>query len=132
MSEVIIGIDLGTTQSAVAVVDSGFPLLLADLEGRSLVPSAVWYSKAGGVKVGHEALRLAGIEEVHTSVKSLIGRRASESDGRLTADGHIITAAGPKLPEEVSGEILATLKEIAENRLETEVTKAVLNSSCLF
>jgi molecular chaperone DnaK len=48
MSEVIIGIDLGTTQSAVAVVDSGFPLLLADLEGRSLVPSAVWYSKKGG------------------------------------------------------------------------------------
>lgn len=132
MSEVIIGIDLGTTQSAVAVVDSGFPLLLADLEGRSLVPSAVWYSKAGGVKVGHEALRLAGIEEVHTSVKSLIGRRASESDGRLTADGHIITAAGPKLPEEVSGEILATLKEIAENRLETEVTKAVLTVPAYF
>ena len=81
MSEVIIGIDLGTTQSAVAVVDSGFPLLLADLEGRSLVPSAVWYSKKGEIKVGHEALRFAGIEEVHTSVKSLIGRRAGESDG---------------------------------------------------
>ncbi|MDB4447037.1 Hsp70 family protein, partial [Akkermansiaceae bacterium] len=57
---------------------------------------------------------------------------ASESDGRLTADGHIITAAGPKLPEEVSGEILATLKEIAENRLETEVTKAVLTVPAYF
>jgi len=93
MSELIIGIDLGTTQSAVAVVDSGFPLLLADLEGRSLVPSAVWYSKNGEIKVGHEALRFAGIEEVHTSVKSLIGRRAGESDGRLTVDGYISTAA---------------------------------------
>ena len=132
MSEVIIGIDLGTTQSAVAVVDSGFPLLLADLEGRSLVPSAVWYSKNGEIKVGHEALRFAGIEEVHTSVKSLIGRRAGESDGRLTVDGYISTAAGLKLPEEVSAEILNTLKEIAENRLETEVTKAVLTVPAYF
>lgn len=132
MSEVIIGIDLGTTQSAVAVVDSGFPLLLADLEGRSLVPSAVWYSKKGEIKVGHEALRFAGIEEVHASVKSLIGRRASESEGRLTPDGRINTAAGPKLPEEVSAEILAVLKQIAENRLETEVTKAVLTVPAYF
>ena len=132
MSEVIIGIDLGTTQSAVAVVDSGFPLLLADLEGRSLVPSAVWYSKKGEIKVGHEALRFAGIEEVQTSVKSLIGRRASESEGRLTPDGRINTAAGPKLPEEVSAEILAVLKQIAENRLETEVTKAVLTVPAYF
>ena len=132
MSEVIIGIDLGTTQSAVAVVDSGFPLLLADLEGRSLVPSAVWYSKKGEIKVGHEALRFAGVEEVHTSVKSLIGRRASESEGRLTWDGRINTAAGPKLPEEVSAEILAALKQIAENRLETEVTKAVLTVPAYF
>ena len=132
MSEVIIGIDLGTTQSAVAVVDSGFPLLLADLEGRSLVPSAVWYSKKGEIKVGHEALRVSGIEEVHTSVKSLIGRRASESEGRLTPDGRINTAAGPKLPEEVSAEILAVLKRIAENRLETEVTKAVLTVPAYF
>ncbi|MCH1500358.1 MAG: Hsp70 family protein, partial [Akkermansiaceae bacterium] len=132
MSEVIIGIDLGTTQSAVAVVESGFPLLLADLEGRSLVPSAVWYSKKGEIRVGHEALRFAGIEEVHTSVKSLIGRRASESEGRLTPDGRINTAAGPKLPEEVSAEILAVLKQIAENRLETEVTKAVLTVPAYF
>lgn len=132
MSEVIIGIDLGTTQSAVAVVDSGFPLLLADKEGRSLVPSAVWYSEGGEIKVGHEALRLAGIEEVHTSVKSLIGRRAGESGGGLTPDGRINTAAGLKFPEEVSAEILALLKRIAEHRLETEVTKAVLTVPAYF
>ncbi|MGB1888740.1 MAG: Hsp70 family protein, partial [Akkermansiaceae bacterium] len=52
--------------------------------------------------------------------------------GRLTADGHISTAAGPKLPEEVSGVILKRLKEIAENRLETEVTKAVLTVPAYF
>jgi molecular chaperone DnaK len=132
MSEVIIGIDLGTTQSAVAVVDSGFPLLLADEEGRSLVPSAVWYSKNGEIKVGHDALRLAGVEEVHTSVKSLIGRRASESEGGLMPDGRISTAAGLKLPEEISAEILAVLKRIAENRLETEVIKAVLTVPAYF
>lgn len=132
MSEVIIGIDLGTTQSAVAVVDSGFPLLLADEEGRTLTPSAVWYSENGETKIGHDALRLTGIEKVHTSVKSLIGRRASESEGELETDGRIQTAVGLKLPEEISAEVLGSLKLIAENRLETKVTKAVLTVPAYF
>ena len=132
MSEVIIGIDLGTTQSAVAVVDSGFPLLLADEEGRTLTPSAVWYSANGETKIGHDALRLSGIEMVHTSVKSLIGRRASESEGELETDGRIHTAVGLKLPEEISAEVLGSLKLIAENRLETKVTKAVLTVPAYF
>jgi molecular chaperone DnaK len=132
MSEVIIGIDLGTTQSAVAVVDSGFPILLADEQGNSLTPSAVWYSKDGEVKVGYEALRRAGVEKVHTSVKSLIGRRASESGGQLESDGRIKTAAGLKSPEEVSAEVLRELKKVAEHRLETDVTKAVVTVPAYF
>ena len=50
MSEVIIGIDLGTTQSAVAVVDSGFPLLLADLDGVHLFPVQFGIQKRGGLR----------------------------------------------------------------------------------
>ncbi|MDB4438134.1 Hsp70 family protein [bacterium] len=132
MSEVIIGIDLGTTQSAVAVVDSGFPILLADEQGRTLTPSAVWYSGNGEVEVGQEALRRSGVERVHTSVKSLMGRRAAESGGQLEPDGRIKTAVGLKLPEEVSAEILSELKRVAEHRLETTVTKAVVTVPAYF
>ena len=132
MSEVIIGIDLGTTQSAVAVVDSGFPILLADKQGNTLTSSAVWYSDTGEVKVGQEALRRSGLEKVHTSVKSVMGRRADESGGRLEADGRIKTTAGLKLPEEISAEILAELKRVAEHRLEATVSKAVVTVPAYF
>ncbi|MEN8865487.1 MAG: Hsp70 family protein [Akkermansiaceae bacterium] len=132
MSEVIIGIDLGTTQSAVAVVDSGFPILLADEQGRTLTPSAVWFSGNGEVEVGLEALRRSGVEKIHTSVKSLIGRRAAESGGLLEPDGRIKTAAGLKLPEEISAEILSELKRVAERRLEATVTKAVVTVPAYF
>ncbi len=132
MSEVIIGIDLGTTQSAVAIVDSGFPILLADEQGRSLTPSAVWYGAEGEIEVGHEALRRSGVDRVITSVKSLIGRRADEADGALLADGRLATAAGPLFPEEVSAEILRKLKGIAEDRLETGVVKAVVTVPAYF
>lgn len=129
MNEVIVGIDLGTTQSAVAIVDSGFPLLLADEQGRVLTPSAVWYGSAESeVEVGHEALRRSGVDQVVTSVKSLMGRRSSESDGALDEDGKI---AG-KTPEEVSAEILKKLKETAEKRLEAEVVKAVITVPAYF
>jgi len=132
MSEVIIGIDLGTTQSAVAIVDSGFPILLADEQGRSLTPSAVWYGSNGEIEVGHEALRRSGVDPVITSVKSLIGRRADEAGGALLPDGRLATAAGPLLPEEISAEILQKLKKIAEDRLETEVVKAVVTVPAYF
>lgn len=132
MSEVIIGIDLGTTQSAVAVVDSGFPILLADEQGRTLVPSAVWYGQEGQVEVGEEALRRAGTDAVLTSVKSVIGRREGEAEGRLSQGGQLTTAAGPRDPEEVSAEVLKRLKEIAESRLETEVKKAVITVPAYF
>ena len=52
MSEVIIGVDLATTQSAVAVVDSGSPCLHADEQGNWVTLRAVWYSKDGEIKVG--------------------------------------------------------------------------------
>ncbi len=126
MSEVIVGIDLGTTQSAVAVVDSGFPILLANDVGRTLTPSAVWYGGNGEVEVGDEALRRSGVDEVVTSVKSLMGRRVDEAGGRLTGRGVLRTAGGDVTPEEVSAEILKSLKTVAERRLEKVVEKAVI------
>lgn len=126
MSDVIVGIDLGTTQSAVGVVDSGFPILLADEDGEVLTPSAVWYGESGEVEVGRQALRRSAVEPVITSVKSLIGRRASEVEGLLSAGGTISTRSGELAPEEVSAEILKKLKKVAESRLEEEVQKAVI------
>lgn len=132
MDEVIIGIDLGTTQSVVGVVDSGFPILLADEHGRTLVPSAVWFGPDGEVEVGEEALRRAGTDEVHTSIKSVIGRRQGEGDGRLTHGNKVLTGAGELWPEEISAEVLKRLKAVAEMRLETEVNKAVITVPAYF
>ena len=71
--ELIIGIDLGTTNSTVGVVESGFPILLADPEGSRLTPSAVWFGESEEVEVGRTALRRRGLGGVITSVKRLMG-----------------------------------------------------------
>ncbi len=139
MSEIIIGIDLGTTQSAVGVVDSGFPILLADGDGKTLTPSAFWQGGAGEKEVGHKALRRAGSQRVITSVKGLMGRRFSElkDDEKIGAqetDGAVSvkTEAGLISPEEVSAEILKALKTVAETRLEKPVSKAVITVPAYF
>ena len=62
MSEIIVGIDLGTTNSAIGVVESGFPLLLADEEGKRIMPSAVWIGEDGSVEVGRKALRRRAVD----------------------------------------------------------------------
>src|SRR5205809_5203041 len=77
----IVGIDLGTTNSLVATVDSGIPLVLADVEGRRLTPSVVHFP-SGEVEpiVGHAANRVRVLkpEETVYSVKRFIGRRGAE------------------------------------------------------
>jgi molecular chaperone DnaK len=65
-------------------------------------------------------------------VKSLIGRRASEAHGALDHDDRVTTKAGAKSPEEISAEILKKLKSVAESRLETEVSKAVITVPAYF
>ncbi len=123
--ETILGIDLGTTHSAVGVVESGFPILLADEDGHRIIPSAVWYGGNGEVEVGRKALRRRATDSLRvvTSVKRQIGAD-SVSDPVLSALG--------KSPEEVSAEILKELKRIAEWRLEREVTKAVITVPAYF
>ncbi len=137
MSDIIVGIDLGTTNSAVGVVDSGFPILLANEDGKRIVPSAVYYGRDGAVECGAAALRrrTAEPDRVVTSVKRLIGRRFGEetefplpaepgSDGGLRVLG--------RSPEEISADILRELKRIAEWRLGHAVEKAVITVPAYF
>lgn len=115
--ELIVGIDLGTTNSAIGVVESGFPILLADGEGSRLTPSAVWFGKEDEVEVGTAARRRRGLGGVVTSVKRLMGT------GEKAAE---------RSPEEVSSEILKALKAIAEERLGKVVRKAVITVPAYF
>ena len=78
----ILGIDLGTTNSLVGVVDSGFPILLADGSGSRIVPSVVMIPESGEPVIGAPALRqrLVHPERTVTSVKRLMGKRYHECD----------------------------------------------------
>lgn len=141
----IIGIDLGTTNSAVAVVDSGIPYVIADEEGQRLTPSVVHYPDNGDPVVGRAARNAAVVSPRSTvsSVKRFIGRR----HGELGKDGATVSyalAAGENqqacvqledrrlLPEEVSAEILKHLKSVAEKDLGAEVTEAVITVPAYF
>ena len=125
MNETIVGIDLGTTYSAIGVVDSGFPMLLADEEGKRIMPSAVWYGVEGAVEVGRKALRRRELDglRVVTSVKRYIGRELSVEDREVLQD---------RDPVEISATILRELKRIAEWRLGRSVGKAVITVPAYF
>ena len=138
MSDIILGIDLGTTNSAVGTVDSGFPILLADEDGQRITPSAVWIGTDGTIEVGAKALRRRSLEpdRVITSVKRLMGRLASEIDKHLPMpvtsgnDGRPLILG--KSPEQISAEILRHLKRTAEWRMGVEITKAVITVPAYF
>ena len=143
MAEDIVGIDLGTTNSLIGVVEAGFPILLADETGSRLTPSAVWYPPDGGEPVaGAAALRRRLAEPGRTivSVKRLIGRRPGELEhvppypvGR-DAEGRTAVALDGRLisPVEVSACILRRLKAVAERALERPVRRAVITVPAYF
>jgi len=130
MSSPVLGIDLGTTNSLVGVVDSGFPILLADEDGQRLTPSAVNYAADGGISVGAAALRKRALEPQRTvtSVKRLIGRRAGEGGWQPPYDLYALGVT----PVDVSAEILKRLKSIAERALEQPVSRAVITVPAYF
>lgn len=138
MSELILGIDLGTTNSAVGVVDSGFPILLANEDGRRITPSAVWIGRDGMVEVGAKALRRRALEpdRVVTSIKRLMGRRASEVEANfpvaVAAGGDGLPRVLGQTPEAISAEILREMKRIAEWRMGVAITKAVITVPAYF
>jgi len=129
-SEPILGIDLGTTNSLVGVVDSGFPILLADETGSRSTPSVVGIAEDGKISVGAVALRQRALHPTRTitSVKRLIGRRPGEAGWTPPyALGDLKTS-----PVEVSAEILKHLKNVAERALEQPVSRAVITVPAYF
>lgn len=138
MSDWILGIDLGTTNSAVGVVDSGFPILLANEDGRRITPSAVYVGVDGFTEVGARALRRRTLEpdRVVTSIKRLMGRRMNELEGDFPVTVEAGNDGCPRVlgksPEELSAEILMELKRIAEWRMGAEIHKAVITVPAYF
>ena len=138
MSELILGIDLGTTNSAVGVVDSGFPILLANEDGKRITPSVVYYGKDGSLEVGEKALRRRSLEpgRVVTSVKRLMGRRLQELDADFPVEVEAGSDGLPRVlgrtPEEISADILREMKRIAEWRMGVELKKAVITVPAYF
>jgi molecular chaperone DnaK len=142
----IVGIDLGTTNSLVATVDSGIPYVIADAEGRRLTPSVVhWAAADAEPLVGAAANRVRVLKPAETvySVKRFIGRRAAEIVAEeksisypLNTDGcgaGTIPMHGRNIvPEEVSAEVLKKLKRDAEATLGEAVTRAVITVPAYF
>ena len=140
-----VGIDLGTTNSLVAAVRDGRPVVLADEAGRALLPSVVHYG-ADGVMVGAAAMARAAEAPTDTiaSVKRFMGRgmRDAEVTRKVTpyqfaggeADGVVRFAAGGRAvtPVEVSAEILRVLRERAEHQLGGELEGAVITVPAYF
>jgi molecular chaperone DnaK len=140
----IVGIDLGTTNSLVATVDSGIPFVIADANGYRLTPSVVHFPAANARPVvGHEANRIRVLKPEATiySVKRFMGRRGVEisdeekqmaypvnTDGAVTMPVH----GQNFLPEDISSEVLIKLKQDAENYFGEAVTRAVITVPAYF
>jgi len=142
----IIGIDLGTTNSLVAAVDSGIPFVVADPSGRRLTPSVIHSPGPGAAMVvGDEARRLRTLRPAETvySVKRFIGRRGQEIPPAERAVPYQVLGdgAGPVQielhgerysPERLSAEILKKLRADAEACLGEPVTRAVITVPAYF
>src|ERR1700678_3385369 len=138
----IVGIDLGTTNSLVATVDSGIPFVIADVNGPRLTPSVVHFPDVNSRPVvGHEANRIRVLKPAVTiySVKRFIGRRGAEVlpeekqvaypvKNSVKAGGAVVLPVHGRdfLPEEISAEVLKKLKQAAENYFSETVTRAVI------
>ena len=141
----IIGIDLGTTNSCVSVMEGGEPVVIANDEGRRTTPSVVAFLKNGERKVGDPAKRQAitNPENTISSVKRFMGRRFNEVSEekshwsykivqgendtvRVAIDDRMYT------PQEISAMVLQKMKKTAEDYLGTEVTDAVITVPAYF
>ena len=140
----IVGIDLGTTNSLVATVDSGIPLVMADADGQRLTPSVVHFPAPDAAPlVGQAANRVRVLQPATTfySVKRFIGRRGAEITDvemqvtyPIQTDGTVaLPVHGKKLlPEEISAEVLKKLRRDAETYLGEPVTRAVITVPAYF
>jgi molecular chaperone DnaK len=141
----IIGIDLGTTNSCVAVMEGSEPVVIANSEGARTTPSIVAFLENGEKKVGAPAKRQAITNPKNTiaSVKRFMGRKYSEVTSELKTIAYDIEKGNndtPRVrigdrqytPQEISAFILQKMKQTAEDYLGTEVTEAVITVPAYF
>src|ERR1700734_3000714 len=140
----IIGIDLGTTNSCVAVMEGGEPKVIPNEEGGRTTPSIVAFTKSGERLVGQVAKRQAITNPENTiySIKRFMGRRLSEVGDEMKMVPYKVVAKGDNIaviaqgkeytPPEISAMILQKLKQAAESYLGTTVTEAVITVPAYF
>jgi molecular chaperone DnaK len=141
----VIGIDLGTTNSCVAVMEGGEPEVISNSEGGRTTPSMVGFAKDGERLVGQTAKRQAVTNPTNTvfSIKRFMGRRFEEVSQELTEVPYSVTTGGRDLalveiegkeytPPEISAMVLQKMKQTAEDYLGEEVTQAVITVPAYF
>jgi molecular chaperone DnaK len=143
--EKIIGIDLGTTNSVVSIMEGSEPKVIANAEGNRLTPSVVAFTEKGETLVGEPAKRQAVTNPTRTvySIKRFMGRRHSEveTEEKMVpykviggSQDYVKVKIGDKenTPQEISAKILRKLKEAAESYLGHKVNKAVITVPAYF
>ncbi len=142
----ILGIDLGTTNSCMAIVEGGQPKVLENAEGARTTPSVIAVSKSGERLAGQVAKRQGMVNPENTlfSVKRLIGRRANDTEVtrdqkwlpyKVVASGDavkVLMAGKEYTPEEISAMVLQKLKADAEARIGEKITEAVITVPAYF
>ncbi len=143
----IIGIDLGTTNSCVAVMEGGKPRVIENAEGARTTPSIIAYQEDGEILVGAPAKRQAVTNPKNTlfAVKRLIGRRFDEKEVQKdidlmpytiakadNGDAWVEVRGNKQAPPQISAEVLRKMKKTAEDYLGEEVTEAVITVPAYF
>ncbi len=142
-NNLIVGIDLGTTNSLIGAMDAGFPVLLADVDGHRLTPSVVYFPPGGGEPVvgQRQPGKVSEPGRMISSVKRLMGIRTGEIDsGDLPYDvggvpgglAQVRIDDRKYLPEEISSLILRKLKADAERALGQDINRAVITVPAYF
>ncbi|MFN3534715.1 MAG: molecular chaperone DnaK [Desulfatiglandales bacterium] len=143
----IVGIDLGTTNSCVAVIEGGEPVVIANAEGSRTTPSIVAFTDSGERLVGQAAKRQAITNPLNTifAVKRLIGRKYNDPEVQKdikilpykivqapNGDAHVSVRGKTYSPAEISAMILQKMKQTAEDYLGEKVTEAVITVPAYF
>ncbi len=140
---IAVGIDLGTTNSLVAAMKNSLPEVLADDQGRALLPSVVRYLPGGSTQAGYQALQNATGDPKNTiiSVKRFMGRGVNDVANKESIPYEFVdapgmlklkTVSGDKSPVEISAEILARLRQRAEDSFNDEIVGAVITVPAYF
>ena len=140
----IIGIDLGTTNSCVAVMEGGEPTIITSPEGGRTTPSVVAFTKEGDRLIGEPAKRQAVTNPTNTiySIKRFMGRTPAEIEQDTKEVSYKVVVKGKKVlvnannkeyqPQEISAMVLQKMKQMAEQHLGTDVTDAVITVPAYF